>query len=108
MYYAGVLCHKLSPPHIINVYTSVLSQLPWKHLKPDNYVLQSMIQFKELKCNEGFDLLAHIVCEIDWAEILQVYQQVFQDESLALSSTLILLVQCFGEQKHIEVFILDN
>ncbi|XP_063408193.1 ectopic P granules protein 5 homolog isoform X1 [Mytilus trossulus] len=107
MYYAGVLCHKLSPPHIINVYTSVLSQLPWKHLKPDSYVLQSMIQFKELKCNEGFDLLAHIVCELDWAEILQVYQQVFQDESLALSSTLILLIQCFGEQKHIEIPALE-
>jgi uncharacterized protein (DUF1499 family) len=44
MYYAGVLCHKLSPSHIISVYTSVLSQLPWNQLKPDKYVLHSMIQ----------------------------------------------------------------
>lgn len=108
MYYAGSLCHKHSPSHIVSVYSSVLSQLPWQQLKPDKYVLHSMMQFKELKCNEGFELLAHIVCELDWTEILHIYTNVFHEESLALSSILVLLIQCFGEQKHIEIPALEQ
>lgn len=60
---------------------------------------------KDLNCPESFDLLAHVVCQLNWTDMVIYYSQCYgrQGTSQVLACVLLLLVQCYGDQKHVEV-----
>lgn len=62
-------------------------------------------QLKDQNCPESFDLLAHVVCQLNWTDIVIHYSQCYgrQGTSQVLACVLLLLVQCYGDQKHVEV-----
>ena len=62
-------------------------------------------QLKDQNCPASFDLLAHVVCQLNWTDIVAFYRQYYggQEISRVLACVLLLLVQCYGDQKHVEV-----
>ncbi|XP_055999889.1 ectopic P granules protein 5 homolog isoform X2 [Ostrea edulis] len=109
-YFCDVLCGKQIPAHVTNVYNHEFSTLPWEELKPNNRVLDTMMQVKDQNCPESFDLLAHVVCQLNWTDIVAFYGQCYggQGTSQALACVLLLLVQCYGDQKHVEIPTLEQ
>ncbi|XP_060080983.1 ectopic P granules protein 5 homolog [Ylistrum balloti] len=114
-YFACVLCTRTTPSHVTQVYTEVLRHLPWDRLTPSIPVLHSMVQLKDTNSAESFELLAHIVCQVDWTSVLQFYSQSYPGESFpgegqgkVLNCVLILFTQSFGDQKHIEIPMLEQ
>ncbi|XP_021361330.1 ectopic P granules protein 5 homolog [Mizuhopecten yessoensis] len=109
-YFACVLCTKTTPAHVTQVYTEVLRHLPWDRLTPNIPVLESMMQLKDTNNAESFELLAYIVCQVDWTSVLQFYAQSYPGEgpTKVLNCVLTLLIQSFGDQKHIEIPMLEQ
>ncbi|XP_061187011.1 ectopic P granules protein 5 homolog [Saccostrea echinata] len=105
LYFCDVLCGKQVPAHVTNIYNQEFLELPWEALKPNTQVLDSMMQLKDQNCPESFDLLASVVCRLDWTDILAFYSQCYggQGTSRVLACVLLLLVQCYGDQKHVEI-----
>ncbi|XP_069141683.1 ectopic P granules protein 5 homolog isoform X3 [Argopecten irradians] len=114
-YFACVLCTRTTPAHVTQVFTEALKQLPWDRLTPNIVVLDSMVKLKDTNSAESFELLAHIVCQVDWTSVLQFYSKPCPGESYpgegqskVLNCVLILLTQSFGDQKHIEIPMLEQ
>lgn len=95
MYYLTCIATKSTTDNVASLFTSELSSLPWRQLKPDLQLLETMTRVREAASPACFSLVSAVMLHVEWFLLLDNYRRHWPPElvSRAEISLAVLLVQ---------------
>ncbi|KAK6177743.1 hypothetical protein SNE40_015786 [Patella caerulea] len=98
MYFMTSLAKQGVLKHVVSTIITELEQLPWKTIKPDIQLLETMIKVKEVSPEPCFHLVGYILTQADW-NVIWDYHNIHQPPDIASrfqSTLLVLMIQTYG------------
>ncbi|GFR61886.1 ectopic P granules protein 5 homolog [Elysia marginata] len=95
MYYLTCVATKSTADNVASLFNSELGKLPWRFLKPDLQLLETMTRVREAASPACFSLVSVVMLQVDWFVLLDNYRRHWPPElaSRAEISLAVLLVQ---------------